>query len=123
MDWTGYGVAYLHDQGGNPMTVEVRDTRDVLDVRNATVANSRFDDVNLSNSSFRVANLSATTFEKVLLSNAKVVDVNLSGTVFSDVNMSNVKIENAQVAGMTINGVGLADLMDAYEAAQLAGGK
>lgn len=29
--------------------MQVHDTRDVLDVRNATVAGSRFDDVNMSN--------------------------------------------------------------------------
>jgi uncharacterized protein YjbI with pentapeptide repeats len=54
--------------------MEVHDKRDVLDVRNATVANSRFDDVNLSNTHFHNTNLSAAAFEKVLLSNARVVD-------------------------------------------------
>lgn len=68
-------------------------TRDVLDVRDATTANSRFDDANLSN------------------------------MVLSDVNMSNVRIENAQVAGMTIDGFAIADLLHAYEAAAAAGGE
>jgi hypothetical protein len=36
--------------------------------------------------------------------------------------MSNVKIENALTTGMMINGVMLADLFQAYEAAEAAGG-
>jgi uncharacterized protein YjbI with pentapeptide repeats len=103
--------------------MQVHDTRDVLDVKNATMANSRFDDVNLSNTRFHNANLSAAAFDKVLLSNASVVEANLSNALFRDVNMSNVKIEKAQTAGMTINGISVHDMMQAYEAAQAAGGK
>jgi uncharacterized protein YjbI with pentapeptide repeats len=101
--------------------MEVHDKRDVLDVKNASVANSRFDDANLSNSHFHNANLSAAAFEKVLLSNARVADANLSGAHFSNVNMSNVTIEKALLAGMTIDGVKVSDLFKAYEAANTAG--
>jgi hypothetical protein len=87
------------------MVMEIHHTRDKLDVRDATVANSHFDDVNLSNTQFHNVNLSASAFEKVLLSNARIADANMSGMLLSDVNLSNVRIENAQLAGMTINGV------------------
>ena len=97
--------------------MEIHETRDVLDVRDATVANSRFDDVNLSNSHFHNTNLSAAAFEKVLLSNARVVDANVSGALFSNVNMSNVKIEKAIFTGMTIAGIKVSDFMQASEAA------
>ena len=100
--------------------MQVHDTRDVLDVRNASVAGSRFDDVNVSNAEFHNVNLSTAKFENVLLCNARVVDANLAGMVFSGVNMSNVKIEKALTAGMVINGVKLSDLFEAYEAAQAA---
>ncbi|MES0094803.1 pentapeptide repeat-containing protein [Mesorhizobium sp. M0030] len=92
--------------------MEIHDRSDVLDVRNAIVSNSRFDDVNLSN----------TQFHKVDLSAAVVEDANLSDAFFSNVNMSNLKIENAEVAGMMINGIRLSDLFQAYETAQTARG-
>lgn len=104
------------------MAMELHGKRDVLDVRDATVANSRFDDVNLSNTSFHNTNLSAATFERVLLSNARITDANMSGVMLSDVNMSNVKIEKSLYAGMTIDGVKVSELFETYEAAK-AGGK
>jgi hypothetical protein len=92
------------------MVMELHDRRDVLDVKNAAMANSRFDDVNLSNTHFHNTNLSAAAFEKVLLSNARVVDANVSGTLFSNVNMSNVKIETRSGPEWMIDGVKVADL-------------
>ena len=100
--------------------MEMHATRDVLDVRDASVANSKFDDVNLSNTRFHNVNLSAAVIEKVNLSNSKIEDVNLSNVLFRNVNMSNVKIESALLAGM-INGVSVKDLFAAYESANRAG--
>ena len=104
------------------LVMEIHDRREVIDMRNATAAHSRFDDVNLSNTGFRNVNLSASTFEQVMLSNARIEDANVSGAQFSNVNMSNVTIDNAQIAGMTINGVAVCDLFEAYETAKGAGG-
>jgi hypothetical protein len=44
--------------------MEIHATRDVLDVRDASVASSTFDDVNLSNTRFHNVNLSAAVVEK-----------------------------------------------------------
>ncbi|MER8642102.1 pentapeptide repeat-containing protein [Mesorhizobium sp. M1252] len=93
--------------------MEIHDRSDVLDVRNAVVSNSRFDDVNLSNTRFHNVDLSAA---------AVVEDANLSNALFSNVNLSNLNIENAEVAGMMINGIRLSDLFQAYETAQTARG-
>ncbi|ESZ20423.1 MULTISPECIES: pentapeptide repeat-containing protein [unclassified Mesorhizobium] len=101
--------------------MEVHDRRDVLDVRNAIVSNSSFDDVNMSNTRFHDVNLSAARIHRTNLSNTKVEDANLSNAYFTNVNMSNVKID-AQVAGMMINGISLEDLFQAYETAKTAGG-
>ena len=70
--------------------MDVHDRSDVLDVRNAFASNSRFDDVNLSNTQFHNVNLSAV----------RVEDANLSNAFFTYVNMSNLKIDNAELAGM-----------------------
>ncbi|MES0012326.1 pentapeptide repeat-containing protein [Mesorhizobium sp. M0037] len=93
--------------------MEIHDRSDVLDVRNAIVSNSRFDDVNLSNTQFHKFDLSAAVVDDANLSNA---------AFFSNVNMSNLKIENAEVAGMMVNGIRLSDLFQAYETAQTARG-
>ncbi len=101
--------------------MDVHHIRDVLDVKNASVANSRFDDVNLFNSHFHNANLSAVSFDQLLLSNSRVVDANLSNTHFSNVNMSGVTIDNAILTGMTIDGVKVSDLFVAYQSAKVVG--
>jgi uncharacterized protein YjbI with pentapeptide repeats len=105
------------------MAMEIHDKRDVLDVRDATVANSRFDNTNLSNTQFHNTNLSNTAFVDVLLCNSRIVDANMSNAFFSDIDLTNVKIEKANIAGMTINGIAVDQLLKDYEAAQAAGGK
>lgn len=85
---------------------EIHKRKGCLDVRHSSLAQSCFDDVDLSNSGIRNANLS----------NARFDDINLSGARFGNVNMSNVSIEDALLNGMKINGVLVSDLLAAYKA-------
>jgi predicted enzyme related to lactoylglutathione lyase len=84
--------------------MEIMNKRETLDVRNADLAKSRFDDFNLQGSSFTNVNLGGTHF----------VDVNLSGTHFADVNLAGATIQNANLAGMVINGLLVTDLLRAF---------
>lgn len=84
--------------------MEIMNTRETLDVRNANLAKARFDDVNLQGSSFTNVNLDGTRFD----------DVNLSGTRFADVNLAGATIQDANLAGMIINGVLVTDLLRAF---------
>jgi len=85
--------------------MDIKGTRDSLNVVDSNVAESRFTNVKLANSSFTDVNLQGSTFS----------DVNLRGGKFSDVNLTNVAIEQANMDGMSIDGMLVSDLIRAYK--------
>lgn len=98
--------------------MEIKDTTERLDVARSVLPNSRFDDVNMSNTSLNNINLSILNVSRANMTNMRVEDANLSNAIFKNVNMSNVSIEDAQVAGMRINGITVADMLSAYHNAR-----
>ena len=60
------------------------------------------------------ADIHDSVFRDVNLANSHFNNINLSGTKFHDINMANVNIDNANLTGMKINGVLVTDMLDAY---------
>ena len=75
--------------------MKLHKVRDELDVHDADLAGSHFDDVNLQQAAF--------------------TNVNLREASFSNVNLTNVAIENANLSHMKINGVLVSELFAAYQ--------
>jgi len=104
--------------------MELTNTREILQVRDADLTDSRFsdvkltgaqfDDVNLQGSAFTHANMAGVRFLDVNLASATIQDVNLTGAHFFDVNLAHATIQDANVAGMSINGVFVTDLIRAF---------
>jgi general stress protein 26 len=91
---------------GTPM--ELANTRVLLNVHDADLADSHFAKTRLTNASFDDVNLRASQFTNVNLHDARFRDVNLQG----------VTIEDANLKGMTIDGVAVTDLLrSAHDAA------
>lgn len=80
--------------------LEIKSRTETLDVQNANLAQSRFDDVNLR----------ASAFNNVALADATFVNVNLK----------NVSIRDANLAGMTVNGMLVSDLIRAHDGRAMA---
>jgi hypothetical protein len=85
--------------------MDITNTRDIISVRNADLADSRFSDAKLTKAHFNDVNLQGSTFTKTNLGGARLVDVNLAG----------VTIQDANLTGMTINGILVTDLIRAFE--------
>jgi len=83
----------------NP-ALEIKTRTATLDVQNANLAQSRFDDVNLR----------ASVFNNVALADARFVNVNFK----------NVSIDDVNLTGMTINGLLVSDLIRAHEGRAMA---
>jgi len=81
--------------------MELKHTRDRLQVHDSDLSESRFSDTRLVRSTFTNVNLKTSSFS----------DVNLSDIAFAE----NVSITAANLTGMTINGVLISDLFCAYE--------
>jgi uncharacterized protein YjbI with pentapeptide repeats len=88
--------------------MEIRGTTEQLTVINAIVANSMFQDVDMSK----------CRIDNVNLSSVSISDANLAGTSMTNVNLSNVCIEDADVTGMSINGIAVSDMLEAYRASR-----
>ena len=73
--------------------------------REVNIHGSRFDNVNLADSTFTNANMHNVRFD----------DVNLAGAVFENINFHNVKLSNANYDGMTIDGIPVTVLLSAYK--------
>jgi len=82
-----------------------RTTADRIIADDAALADSTFDNVDLSRSKFHDANMANTDFR----------DINLSGATFRDINLSNVEMQDCNLAGFRINGISVKDALDAYE--------
>jgi DNA-binding MarR family transcriptional regulator len=80
--------------------LEIKSRTETLDVQNANLAQSRFDDVNLRASAFNNVALADATFVNVSLKNVSIMDANLTG--------------------MTINGMLVSDLIRAHEGRAMA---
>jgi uncharacterized protein YjbI with pentapeptide repeats len=74
--------------------MELRKTKQKLEVDDADLSGSSFVNVNLSGAVFR--------------------DINFSGTTIENVNLSGVSISDCNIAGATINGVAVTELFAAY---------
>lgn len=74
--------------------MKLHQVREQLDVRDANLSGSRFDDVNLQQAVFN--------------------NINLSEARLSDVNLTRVSIENANLSHMTILGVPVSELFAAW---------
>lgn len=61
------------------------------------------------------AGLADSVFDDVDLSRARFRNVNLSGATFRDVDFSGVSIEDARIDGMTILGTPVRELLEAYQ--------
>ena len=77
---------------------------DTLDISDCDLAGSRFDDVNLSGSSFSNARLQDGRF----------ADVNLTGTVIANADLHRVDVRDCNLDGMLIDGLLVTDLLAAY---------
>jgi uncharacterized protein YjbI with pentapeptide repeats len=84
--------------------MKIQNTQTVLQVTNANLASSVFDDVNLQ----------AASFTNVNLSKAQFTDINFSGAKLSNLNLTDVDIEACETKGMKIRGVLVSDLFLAY---------
>jgi uncharacterized protein YjbI with pentapeptide repeats len=84
--------------------MEISDVTQPLKVSNANLAQSSFDDVDLSLSVFRNARLQRV----------RLTDVDLERSVVRNANLSRVEIDDCNLAGMRINGVLVEDLLAAY---------
>lgn len=76
-----------------------------LNLSQASLPDSRFDDVNFRGAIFHNVNLSQAIFE----------DINFSGTKLHNVNLTNVEIDRCNVTGMKIRGILVSDLLAAYK--------
>jgi len=84
--------------------MKIQNTKETLQVTNANLSRSEFDDVNLQEAAFTNVNLSKATF----------TDINFSGAKFSNLNLTNVEIEACETTGMKFRGVLVSELFDAY---------
>lgn len=76
-----------------------------LSVSNAAMQESKFQNVNLSDSLLADSTVQHATFWFT----------DLSGTLFRTANLSNVKLENCDISGMTIDGIPVDELIKAYK--------
>ena len=84
--------------------MKIQNTKETLQVTNANLSRSDFDDVNLLEARFNNVNLSNATF----------TDINFRGAKFSNLNLTNVEIEACDTTGMKFRGVLVDDLFAAY---------
>jgi uncharacterized protein YjbI with pentapeptide repeats len=79
--------------------MQIHHIRAKLDVVDADLSGSKFDDVNMAGWTMH--------------------NVNLTGLQVTDANMTGAAIADAQITGMTINGILVTDLLAAYHASRV----
>jgi len=84
--------------------MDITNTREILQVHDADLTDSRFSDAKLTNVQFDDVNLQGSTF----------TNANLAGVRFRDVNLASVTIEDANLTGMSINGTLVTDLIRVF---------
>ncbi len=85
--------------------MEITNTREILQVRDADLTDSRFSGAKLMNAQFDDVNLQGVRF----------TNANLAGARFRDVNLASATIEDANLTGLSINGILVTDLMRAFK--------
>ena len=92
-----------------------------LDVREADLSGSKFDDVNLSGARFENVNLSGGDYHNVNLAGCVFDDLNIPGLRVYNVNLSGLRIDkanllgalivNSRMDGMTIESISVIELL------------
>lgn len=86
-----------------------------LDVNDADLSGSRFNDANLSEvGSFNQISLSVARFDDSNRSGWRANDVTLSGAVFQNLNQSGVVFNTCRLTGVMVDGVPLEDAIGAW---------
>lgn len=94
-----------------------------LEVVGADLSGSLFDDVAMARAKVSNTDLSMLSVRNVNARGAVFEDVDLSGANFRNTRMTDVEVAESCISGMRINGVLVTELLNAYEAAQSAGGE
>jgi uncharacterized protein YjbI with pentapeptide repeats len=82
-----------------------------LDVHDADLSGSAFDDVNLSGGRYHNINLAGSSFEDANMSGWRVHDVNFAGLRIDKANLAGASIADARMEGMTIDGIAVTELL------------
>jgi Pentapeptide repeats (9 copies) len=82
--------------------MKIERAKHCLDVHEADLSGSKFDDVNLSGARFENVNLSGGDYHNVNLSGCVFDDINMSGWRVHNVNLSGLRIDKANLAGASI---------------------
>jgi uncharacterized protein YjbI with pentapeptide repeats len=85
-------------------TMPIRDAAFKVDANEANLACSTFEDVRLSES----------TFKQVTFQDAKFEDVIFDGCTLRRVSLANVNIAEAHYEGMTIEGISVKEMLELY---------
>jgi hypothetical protein len=88
--------------------MELTNTREVLQVRDADLTESHFSDARLTNAKFDGVNLQGSTFTKANLAGAKFDDVNLQGSTFTNANLAGAQFDDVNWQGQTFMKANLA---------------
>jgi len=85
-----------------------------LDVDDADLSASRFNNANLSRTTYNQIEFSGARVNDSNMTGCQVTDVNLSGATIRNANLSGVEIADCRLAGATIDGVAVEDLFEVY---------
>lgn len=87
--------------------MDIKDTRETLDVHNADLTESRFTGTTLTKANFTDVKLQGSTFTNVNLGEARFVDVSLAGATIHDANLTGMTIDGAKFPKANITDVNL----------------
>jgi len=88
--------------------MELTNTREMLQVRDADLTDSRFSDAKLTNAQFDDVNLQGSTFTKANLASARFDDVNLQGSTFTNANLAGAQFDDVNWQGPTFKNASMA---------------
>ncbi|WGV14776.1 pentapeptide repeat-containing protein [Fuscovulum ytuae] len=76
-----------------------------LEVDDADLSGSRFNNTNLSETIFTQVTLAGAQISDADMTGCRVSDATLSGAVFANIDLSGVVLKDCRLTGMTIDGV------------------
>jgi len=79
-----------------------------IDIQNATLSKSSFNQIEFLGATFKDSNLSGW----------RINDNNFSGFRIENATLSGIAIENCRLVGVKLDGVGIEDMLQAYNAAR-----
>jgi uncharacterized protein YjbI with pentapeptide repeats len=88
--------------------MEITNTREILQVHDADLTDSRFSDAKLTNVQFDDVNLQGSAFTKANLASAQFDDVNLQGSTFKNANLADAQFDDVNWQGPTFKNTSLA---------------